>query len=139
VALAGALTLRSDVSLRFDGASAIALPCGPDGGAVVCAPSVDAADGAAAELVASRGVLVQVRLSVPGGPAVPEQSRSLELVGTAEALARFRVAAPADEAAPAVAGLDLRGLLDRFARDAGFRNGLADLLPNVAGWVGGRR
>ena len=29
--------------------------------------------------------------------------------------------------------------LYRLARDAGFRGGLADLLPTVAGWVGAKR
>jgi hypothetical protein len=38
-----------------------------------------------------------------------------------------------------VAGLDWRGFLDRLARDAGFENGLADLLSSAGGLIGGRQ
>ena len=131
--------MQASVGLRFDGAPRIELSCGPDGAAVVCAPGVDAAPAAAGQLVSARSVLVQVRLGLPGGVGLPEQSRSLELARTAEALAAFRATAPMGESVPAVAGLDWRGFLDRLARDAGFENGLADLLPSAAGLFGGRR
>ncbi len=42
-ALGGVLALQASVGLRFDGAPRIELACGLDGGAVVCAPTVDAA------------------------------------------------------------------------------------------------
>lgn len=138
-ALGGVLTMQAAVGLRFDGAPRIELACGLDGSAVVCAPGVDVAATAAAELVAARNVLVQVKLGLPGGLALPEQARSLDLARTADALAAFRATAPASESVPVVAGLDWRGFLDRIARDAGFQNGLADLLPSAGSLVGGRR
>jgi hypothetical protein len=72
-----------------------------------------------------------MRIGLPGGAALPEQARTLELQRTPEALARFRSTAPANESVPVVAGLDWRGMLDRLARDAGFARGLADLLPDL--------
>ena len=58
---------------------------------------------------------------------------------TTAALARFRATSQVGGAEPAIAGLDLRGFLDRLARDAGFHNGLADVLSSVAGWLGAKR
>jgi hypothetical protein len=138
-ALGGVLTMQASVGLRFDGAPRIELACGLDGGAVVCAPGVDVAATAAAQLAAARSVVVQVKLGLPGGLALPEQARPLDLARTADALAAFRATAPASESVPVVAGLDWRGFLDRLARDAGFENGLADLLPGAGALVGGRR
>ena len=137
-ALGGMLAVQASVGLRFDGAPRIELACGLDGAVVVCAPGADAASAAAGQLVSARSVQVQVRLGLPGGLGRPEQSRSLELSRTADALAAFRATAPVGESVPAVAGLDWRGFLDRLARDAGFEHGLADLLPSAAGLVGGQ-
>jgi hypothetical protein len=138
-ALGGVLALQATASLRFDGAPRIELACGLDGGAVICAPAVTAATDAANQLASARSVLVQVKLGLPGGMALPEESRPLDLTRTAEALARFRATAPASESVPVVAGLDWRGFLDRLARDAGFENGLTDLLSSAGGLIGGRR
>lgn len=138
-ALGGVLLLQANAATRFDDASEIDLPCAPDGGAIVCVPTGAAAADAASELATSRMVLVRLRLHPGGAIPLPEISRSLELLQTTTALARLRATAPAGEAGPAIAGLDLRGFLDRLARDAGFRGGLADLLPTVAGWVGAKR
>ena len=138
-ALGGVLASQASVGLRFDGAPRIELACGLDGGAVVCAPAVDAAGAAAGKLGLARSVVVQVKLVLPGGMALPEQSRSLELSQTVDALAAFRATAPVGESVPAVAGLDWRGFLDRLARDAGLANGLADLLRSAGSWVGERR
>ena len=138
-AVGGVLAVQSDVALRFDDLAWTALGCGLDGGAVLCAPAGEAAAAAAAELSAAHSVMVRIRLSIPGVTALPEQSRSLDLQQTTEALAAFRATAPASESVPVIAGLDWRGFLDRVARDAGFRNGLADLTPSAEALVGGRR
>lgn len=128
-ALGGVLAVQSSVTLRFDDAPAIELGCGLDGSAVLCAPSGAAAATAAAVLPDARNVVVRVRLTLPGAMALPEQSRSLDLQETRQAVAQFRATAPASESVPVIAGLDWRGFLDRMARDAGFSNGLADILP----------
>lgn len=131
-ALAGVLAGVGRVGLRFDGAPRIELGCAVDGGAVVCAPAVDAAGAAAGQLVASRRVVVEVSLAVAASGVL---SRSLDLARTADAVAALRAAGPIEESVPVVAGLDWRGFLDRLARDVGFENGLAD----VVRWVGGTR
>jgi hypothetical protein len=138
-ALGSVLLLRANATAKFDDATEMDLPCAPDGGALVCVPTGAASVDAASELATSRMVLVRLRLHPGGGTPLPELSRSLELQQTSVALARFRAASPVGEAEPAIAGLDLRGFLDRLARDAGFHGGLADLLPSVAGWVGAKR
>jgi hypothetical protein len=138
-ALGGALLLQANAATRFDSAAEMDLPCAPDAGAIVCVPTGAVATDAASQLAASRMVLVRLRLHPGGGTPLPDLSRSLELQQTTTALARFHATSPVGEAEPAIAGLDLRGFLDRLARDAGFHDGLADLLPSVAGWVGGKR
>jgi hypothetical protein len=86
----------------------------------------------------ARNVVVRVRLTLPGAMALPEQSRSLDLQETGQALAQFRATAPASESVPVIAGLDWRGFLDRVARDAGLRNGLADVLSSGRTLIDGR-
>ena len=137
-AVGGVLAVQSSVTLRFDNTPAIELRCGLDGSAVLCAPSGAAAATAAAALPDARNVVVRVRLTLPGAVVLPEQSRSLDLQETGQALAQFRATAPASESVPVIAGLDWRGFLDRMARDAGFSNGLADLLPTGRTLLEGR-
>jgi hypothetical protein len=137
-AVGGMLAVQGSVTLRFDNASAIELGCGLDGSAVVCAPSGAAAATAAAALPDAHNVVVRVRMTLPGAMALPEQSRSLDLQETGQALAQFRATAPASESVPVIAGLDWRGFLDRMARDAGFRNGLADVLSSGRTLIDGR-
>ena len=138
-ALGGVLAVQSDVAVRFDDQAWTALGCGLDGAMVLCAPAADSAAVAAAALSLAHGVMVRVRISIPGMTTLPEQSRSFDLQQTAEALAAFRATAPASESVPVIAGLDWHGFLDRLARDAGFRDGLADLLPSAEALMGGRR
>lgn len=137
-AIGGVLAVQTNVALRFDAQPWTEIACNLDGAAVVCAPAPDTAALAAAALSDAHSVLVRVRITLPGAMALPEQSRSLDLQGTAQALARFRANAPASELVPVIAGLDWRGFLDRVARDAGFHNGLADLLHSGAGLIAGR-
>jgi hypothetical protein len=138
-ALGGVLLMQANAAMKFDDASEIDLPCAPNSGAIVCVPTGAAAADAASQLTNSRMVLVRLRIHPWSATPLPEISRSLELQQTTAALVRLRATAPVGEPGPAIAGLDLRGFLDRLARDAGFRGGLADLLPTVAGWVGAKR
>ncbi len=132
-ALAGVLAGVGRVGLRFDGAPRVELGCAVDGGAVVCAPAVDAAGAAAEQLVSARRVVVEVSL---GAAASGVLSRSLDLARTADAVAALRAAGPVEESVPVVAGLDWRGFLDRLARDVGFAQGLADVVRWVGSWGG---
>lgn len=137
-ALGGLLAVQGSVTLRFDNSLAIELACGLDGSAVLCAPSGPAAVTAAAALPDAHTVVVRARMALPGPMTLPEQSRSLDLQDTGVALARFRATSPASESVPVVAGLDWRGFLDRMARDAGFSNGLADVLSSGRTLIEGR-
>ena len=138
-AFGGVLALNADVGLSFDGGGRVALVCNAEGGAIVCAPEGVAAAGAAAALATAHTVLVQMRLSLPGVVALPEQSRTLDLRRTAEALVRFQATGPADATVPALPGLDWRGLMDRVLRAAGLEHGVAELLASLGGWIGGGR
>ena len=138
-ALGGVLAVKSDVSLRFDNLPPIELDCGLDGSTVLCTPSGDGASAAAAALPEARSVVVRVQITLPGPMALPERSRSLDLLRTRQALAQFRATAPASESVPVIAGLDWRGFLDRVARDTGFRNGLADVVRSGTALIDGHR
>lgn len=138
-ALGGVLLLQATAATKFDDASEMDLPCAPDGGAIVCVTTGPAAADAASELATSRMVSVRLRLHPGGATPLPEISRSLELQQTTAALVRFHATSRVGMAEPVIVGLDLRGFLDRVARDAGFHNGLADVLSSVAGWLGTKR
>jgi len=135
-AIGALLVLQPQVTLRFDAGPRAALACGLDGAAIVCAPEGAAIAATAAALPTARSVEVQVavRASGTGGPAA--RAATLDLQGTREAMARFRAAGPIGEALPAEPGLDWIGFVDRVARDAGLQNGIADLVPRLAGVAG---
>jgi hypothetical protein len=121
-ALASVVALQANVGLRFDDTPRIGLTCGVDGAALVCAPAREATEAAAHGLASAHGVVVQAQLSVPGIVSLPDQSRSLELQRTGDALARLRAAsAQAGGTAPAMPGLDLGGMVERLLEDAGLR------------------
>lgn len=132
-AVGGVLAVQPDIALRFDNAAWLQLACSPDVGAIVCAPPPDAAAASANQLANAHQVELRLRVTLSGGTALPEQSRTLDLQRTAEALAGFLATAPANESVPVIAGLDLRGFLDQLARDMGFQRGLADVLPALEG------
>lgn len=138
VALAGVLAMQANVSLRFGNSPQVELSCSMDSSAIVCVPPGDATNDTATELTTARSVSVRVRLRLPGGTGLPEEARSLDLVRTTDALAQFRATGPPNESVPVIAGLDWKGFLDRLARDAGFPNGLADLMPSAGLWAMGR-
>jgi hypothetical protein len=119
-ALASVVALQANVGLRFDDAARIALSCGLDGAALVCAPARDATEAATHGLARAQGVLVQAQLSLPGVVSLPDQSRALELQRTAEALARLHASsAQPGGAAPAIPGLDLGGMVEVLLEDVG--------------------
>jgi hypothetical protein len=138
-AVGAELSAQTDVALRFDAQPWTQLTCALDIAAVVCAPAPEASAQTAAALSSAHSVTVRVRITLPGATALPEQSGSFGLQATAEALARFRATAPASESVPAIAGLDWRGFLDRLARDAGFQNGLSDMLHSGERLFAGQR
>jgi hypothetical protein len=121
-ALGSVLAVQATVSLRFDNAPRTELSCGLDGAAVVCAPAADAAASAAGQLSSARSVLVEAQLSLPGGMTLPEQSRTLELQRTADAVVRLRAIAFASDVAPALPGLEWRGYADRLLRAIGLEH-----------------
>ena len=124
-ALGGMLAVNATVTLSLDGGTPIALACGLDGAAIICAPTMPIA------LASAHTAEVRIALSVPGIAKLPEQSRRMELQRTAEAIALFRGTAPEDRAVPALPGLDWHDFLDRLLHAAGFERGIADLLPNA--------
>ncbi len=135
-ALAGMLAVQ--VALRFDNGTPVPTRCGFDGTELVCAPEGTAAATVTEQLVTAHSITVQMQFGLPG--AVPtEQSRSLDLQRTPDALARFHATAPAGETAPAIEGLDWRGFLDRVLRDAGYQHGIVDVLGSVGAVWGGRK
>jgi hypothetical protein len=108
-ALGGIVALQ--IGLRFDNATRLGLTCSLAGSDVACAPEGTAAALAAEQLPAAHSVAIQV--AFPAAAGFPEQSWTLDLRRTAEALSRFRSTAPVGESAPSIPGLDWRGLLNR--------------------------
>jgi len=120
--------LNATVKLSLDDGPSITLACGLDGAAIVCAPAGDAVTA----LASAHTAQVRIALSIPGVASLPEQSRSVELRRTADAIAMFRSTVPADRTVPALPGLDWHDFLDRLLREAGFERGVAGMLPGAS-------
>jgi invasion protein IalB len=138
-ALGGSLVLRPAVALHFDNGPGLPLGCGLSGAVYACAPEGPALAAAAAALADARSVTLSVTMAVPGVPALVPQERTMALAGTRTAIARLRAAGAMAGAVPSEPGLDLPGLLDGMMHAAGFRNGIADVLPMLLSLLTGVR
>lgn len=112
----GLLALTATVQLRFDGNPVIDMPCGLESRSIICAPAAADTQRAASELPAANSVLVRFRSTLPLPTPGPEEPVALDLSETGAAIGRLRSGSPA-ETAPAVPGLDLRGLIEQLLRD----------------------
>jgi len=128
-ALSGLIALTATAQLRLDGNPMIELPCTLEGASVICAPGKADAATLAEQLPKARSVLVRFRavgnlpLPVPDGPL------ALDLDRTAEALARYRLAGPANDGAQTSIGQDVVDTMDRLLR----RLGLSGAEPQAPG------
>lgn len=131
-AVGGMLTMKASVAVSLDNERPVALDCSLASAAIVCAPLGDAATATAAELPGARTATVHIQLSIPGMMALPAEQRSMSLVSTREALARFSADGPPPEEAPIEPGLDWNGFVQLIFRELGFHNGVADLQNSTA-------
>jgi hypothetical protein len=128
-ALSGLIALTATAQLRLDGNPMIELPCTLEGASVICAPGKADASTLAEQLAKARTVLVRFRavgnlpLPVPDGPL------ALDLDRTAEALARYRLAGPANDGAQTSIGQDVADTMDRLLR----RLGISGAEPQAPG------
>jgi hypothetical protein len=128
-ALSGLIALTATAQLRLDGNPMIELPCTLEGASVICAPGKADASTLAEQLGKAGTVLVRFRavgnlpLPVPDGPL------ALDLDRTAEALARYRLAGPANDGAQTSIGQDVADTMDRLLR----RLGISGAEPQAPG------
>lgn len=131
--LAAATAGRAEASLRFNDGPRQDLVCSAASTVFFCAPHDSAARTLAADLPTARSVTVRVSVTITGVNPLPAQERSLDLSGSAEALARLRVLGPTQVPAfslPQSGSGSPAGLLamaDRMMKAAGYPNGVADL------------
>jgi len=111
----GLLALTGMAQLRFPPHRLFEMPCGLEGWSLICAPRPEDTARAEQELPQADRVLVRM-LGMPGSGSPAAEPVEFRLSGTAEALARYRRAAPPGAAAPEPPGLDGRGLLQRLLR-----------------------
>jgi len=108
------LAVTGSAQLRFDRNAMMELPCGLDGRNLICAPRRADADRAAQELATAERALVRMA-GLGSHTTATTEPADLRLVGTPQAIARFRAAQPPGTAAPsAEPGLDLNGILGRL-------------------------
>ena len=141
LAIAGMMAATPTMELKFDGGAKLPLACGMEGDAILCAPAPDMAADAAAQLKTAHTVLVHVHVQLAGadGPSpIPDQTRSLPLSGTAQALDRFRAVASA-EPLPAAGsqGGTMRTMADKLLRAVGFPGGVNDIMQKAMQWMHG--
>jgi hypothetical protein len=117
--LSGLLTLTATAQIRFDGNPMMELPCSLEGASVICIPTKADAGILAEQMPKARSVLVRFRavgnlpLPVPDGPL------ALDLDRTPEALVRYRLAGPANDAAQPWLGQDLKSTVEDLLRRLG--------------------
>ncbi len=126
------LALSTDATVQFDADLPIQLPCGFARGTIACAPSRADAAQATQRLRLAKTVTVRLHLVAPASPGlavpVPDQTRSLELHRTADAMNRIQPAgATADQ------GEDLADILDWLAQKFGFPGGSQEFLRWLLG------
>lgn len=126
-AIGGALVVRPSVTLKLDGGGPVPLACGLSNGTQTCAPAFAEVSRLSPALPTTGTIEARIEVAIPGLAAMPPQTRTLELGATVQALAAARHYGVENETLPAIAGLDLFGFIDRVARAAGFRNGMADV------------
>ena len=119
------LALAASASLQFDTNPPIPLPCGFEMDTILCAPTRADAPAGLEQLRNARTALLRVHLAEPAKLAglLPEQTRSLELARTADAI---RLIQPTSTAADT--RWDLRDVVDWLAQQAGFPGGANALL-----------
>lgn len=127
-AIGGALVVRPAVTLKLDGGQPVPLACGLSNGTHVCAPAFAEVPILSSALPTAQSIETRVEVAVPGLAPIPPQNRTLELAATVQALAAARHYGVENATLPAIPGLDLFGFIDRIARAAGFRNGMADAM-----------
>jgi hypothetical protein len=137
--LAAAMAGQTDASVQFGGGPRQGLSCAPSGGAYICSPQDDAVAKLAAGLLGARSVTVRVSVTVTGLKPLPVQEKSLDLIGTGEALARLRAAGssgvpggPMTTSAPS----GVAAMADKVLKAAGYPNGVADLEALLAKYRG---
>jgi hypothetical protein len=117
------------VWLRFDRNERIGLGCAVAAASYICSPR----NGPVPAFPAARRVTISVE-GVGGGA---DQSRSLDLAGTAQALARLRAAGAVRAPLPAQElPVGWVRLLDKGLRAVGYANGTADLPGFVRSYLG---
>jgi hypothetical protein len=137
VLMAAVMAGKTEASLQLAGGAREPLECSASESGYICAPDRAAGLKLAAALPAARQVTVRVTVAVMGMSPLPTQEKSLELTGTAEALARVRAEGPTPvpnvkTAVAAGSAAGLMGVADRALKAAGYPNGLADLQARLA-------
>jgi hypothetical protein len=135
--MAAAMAGKTEASMQFGGGPREPLACAPSAAAYICSPPDDAAHALAAGLPTARSVTVRLSVMVPGLKPLPIQDKALDLSGTAEALARLRIAGPSQIPRPITALASpspgaFMGMADKALKAAGYPNGVADLQALVA-------
>ncbi|WP_439599269.1 hypothetical protein [Falsiroseomonas sp.] len=110
----GLLAVTGTAQLRFPPNRYFELPCTLEGRSLVCAPRVEDAARAAAEL--PNAPLALVRMTGLGAGSDRAEPAELRLSQTAEALARFRSRVPEGSARPPTSGLTLPDITSRLQR-----------------------
>ncbi len=139
--LTAALAGHIKASMQFGAGPRQALNCASGGALYLCSPQGGAARTLAAQLPSARAVTVRVAAAVAGMTPLPAQQKTLDLAGTAKALARLRVAGPPQlarrtQTLPSRSPEKLLGLADSALKAAGYPKGLEGLRALLAKYRG---
>jgi hypothetical protein len=138
--MAAAMVGKTEASLQFAGGTRQELDCAVNESSYICTPNEATTPKLAAGLAAAPRVTVRVAVSVTGMNPLPSQERSLDLAGTADALARLRAVGPTPvptmkTALAAQSPAGLMGAADRALKAAGYADGLAGLQARLAQYL----
>lgn len=138
--LAAAMAGKPEASVQFAGSAAEPLNCAASTDGYLCAPDEAAGRRLATALVNAHRVTLRASLAIQGMKPLPPQERSLDLIGTADALARVRKLGPSavPRTLPAMSPASQAGLMemaDKALKAAGYPDGVARLQELLAKYM----
>jgi hypothetical protein len=138
--MAAAMMGKTEASIQLAGSTREELACSVSAAGYICAPNEAAGAKLAAGLPSARAMTVRVSVAVEGLKPLPTQEKSVDLSGTAEALARLQAAGPMPVPGPLAVVTSqspsaLMGMADKALKAAGYPNGAAQLQALMAKYL----
>lgn len=135
--MAASMAGKAEASVQIPGGIREDLTCNATGVGFICAPTGAAAVKLASALPKARSLVLKAGITISGMSPLPAQEKSLDLAGTADALARLKAAGPVEVARPVETNPGVAALAGLASQSTGGLEAMADKMLKDAGYGGG--